>query len=248
MLPNTFFMQTEFTPNSNRQLKIGGVVPFSTTDYPDKLAAVVFVQGCPWQCVYCHNPHLQPRTETSAVSWEDVVIMLQRRTGLLDAVVFSGGEPTMDPAIETAIRQVKAMGFQVGLHTAGAYPRRLTEILPLIDWIGIDAKSPFSDYERTTGISGSGEQALACAKAVIQSGIAHEFRTTAHPDLLSEETLLSFAETLSSMGVQNFALQVFRKTGCDNDALEAVKGTGYPSSELVHKISTLFQQFTLRDA
>ncbi len=233
------------TGTSTRQLKVGGVVPFTTTDYPGKLAAVVFVQGCPWKCAYCHNPHLQPRTDESPTPWHEVLSMLKRRKGLLDAVVFSGGEPTLDPALEDAICEVRALGFQIGLHTAGTYPRRLAETLPLIDWVGIDVKAPFGDYERVTGIAGSGKQALACAEAVIKSGITHEFRTTIHPDLISDEDLLKLAQTLSAMGVQNYALQVFRRAGCDNDALAAVESK-YPPKELVTKIASAFEQFILR--
>jgi len=236
------------TPTTTRQLKVGGVVPFSATDYPGKLAAVVFVQGCPWQCAYCHNPHLQARTEASAAPWEQVLTTLKRRAGLLDAIVFSGGEPTIDPALEDAIKQVRTLGFQVGLHTAGAYPRRLAEILPLLDWVGIDIKAPFADYGRTTGIAGSGQQALTCAKAVIASGIAHEFRTTIHPDLISDDALLDLAQTLSAMSVQNYALQVFRKTGCNSDALAAVTIDTYSGNEVVAKLSKMFARFTLRNA
>lgn len=235
------------TDTTTRQLKVGGIASFTTTDYPGKLAAVVFVQGCPWKCAYCHNPHLQARTETSPTPWDEVITMLKRRKGLLDAVVFSGGEPTIDPALEDAIKQVRALGFHIGLHTGGSYPRRLADILPLIDWVGIDIKAPFADYERTTGIAGSGEQALTCAQAVIASGIAHEFRTTIHPDLISDDALLKLAQTLSAMGVGNYALQVFRKTGCDSDALAAV-GSDYPPKELVTKIAGMFERFTLRDA
>src|SRR5450759_3498739 len=102
-----------------KQLKVGGVTAFSATDYPGKLAAVIFVQGCPWRCGYCHNPHLQTRTRTSPTAWADVLLLLQRRVGLIDAVVFSGGEPTMDPALAEAMREVRALGFGVGLHSAG---------------------------------------------------------------------------------------------------------------------------------
>ena len=115
------------------ELKVGGVTPFSATDYPGKLAAVVFVQGCPWRCGYCHNPHLQPRSGDVLVPWADVLALLRRRVGLVDAVVFSGGEACMDPALKRAMQDVRALGFDVGLHTACIYPQRLTEVLPLVD-------------------------------------------------------------------------------------------------------------------
>src|SRR2546425_1022480 len=84
---------------ARRWPKVGGVTPFSATDYPGKLAAVIFIQGCPWRCGYCHNPHLQLRTGASLLRWPQVIDLLQRRVGLIDAVVFSGGEPTTDPAL-----------------------------------------------------------------------------------------------------------------------------------------------------
>ncbi len=231
-----------------RPLKVGGVVPFSTTDFPGKLAAVIFVQGCPWQCVYCHNPHLQPRTEKNSLPWRDVLFMLERRKGLLDAVVFSGGEPTIDPALESAIQDVKDMGYQVGLHTAGAYPQRLAEILPLLDWVAIDAKAPYSAYESITRIPNSGEPALACAQAIISSGVAHEFRTTIHPDLLSEEVLRTYAHDLATMGVKHYALQIFRDVGNEGSGLTKFSRADYPSAELTREIETLFSSFTVRTA
>lgn len=234
------------TERPDRSLKVGGFVPFSTTDFPGKLAAVVFVQGCPWECVYCHNPHLQPRTEDSPMPWTDVLALLQRRTGLLDAVVFSGGEPTLDPALQEAIQAVRALGFQVGLHTGGAYPKRLAEVLPLIDWIGLDVKASFTYYERITGVKASGDPALACTQLVVDSGIAHECRTTIHPDLFSESDLLILAKTLAGMGVTHYALQVFREQGCNNASLSAVHA--YPDKDLVAQIASMFKAFALREA
>ena len=73
------------------------------------------------------------------------------------------------------------MGYEVGLHTAGAYPRRLAEILPLLNWVAIDAKAPYADYESITRVPNSGDPAQACAQAILDSGVAHEFRTTVHP-------------------------------------------------------------------
>ncbi len=230
---------------ADRQLKVGGVTPFSATDYPGKLAAVVFVQGCPWRCGYCHNPHLQTRTGTSPLAWTQVIARLKRRVGLIDAVVFSGGEPTMDPALEDAMREVRALGFGVGLHTAGAYPRRLAEVLPLLDWVGIDLKASWQGYDSITRISDSARHARASAEAVLASGVAHEFRTTVHPGLHSEPDILALAQTLSAMGVRHYAVQVFRRTGCMDESLQAASA-GYPGADLLARVSALFETFTLR--
>lgn len=229
-----------------RVLKVGGVTPFTATDYPGLLSAAVFVQGCPWRCGYCHNPHLQERTRDSPIAWDDVVSLLERRIGLIDAVVFSGGEPTMDPCLADAIRQVRAMGFKIGMHSGGTHPQRLESVLPLLDWIGLDIKANFADYANITKIAGSGNPALNSLKAVLASGVNYECRSTAHPSLLSETQLLQLAHTLAGMGVKTYALQVFRMQGCSDPVLNNSMTGNYPSPGLVEQIGKLFHRFTLR--
>jgi anaerobic ribonucleoside-triphosphate reductase activating protein len=231
-----------------KPLKVGGVTPFSATDYPGKIAAVIFVQGCPWRCGYCHNPHLQNRNDSGPLAWTKVRSLLRRRVGLIDAVVFSGGEPTLDAALADAMRQAREFGFAIGLHTAGAYPRRLTEVLPLVDWVGIDIKAMPSAYDAITGISDSAAPAFASAQAVLASGVAHEFRSTVHPALHSPHDILTLAQTLSAMGVRNYALQMFRSTGCANEKLPDVSSVGYLGADLLAQLHALFSEFTLRAA
>lgn len=161
-------------------LRIGGLTPYSATDYPGCFSAVVFCQGCPWRCRYCHNPHLLPADAPPAMAWDEVVYFLGRRRGLLDAVVFSGGEPTLQDGLAEAARAVKALGFKVGLHTADMYPERLRELLPLFDWVGMDIKAPFADYEQITSVAGSGAKARVSARWILDSGVDYEFRTTVH--------------------------------------------------------------------
>ncbi|HAT32781.1 MAG TPA: anaerobic ribonucleoside-triphosphate reductase activating protein [Janthinobacterium sp.] len=229
-----------------RLLKVGGVTPFTATDYPGRLAAVVFIQGCPWRCGYCHNPHLQARPARGALRWADVVAKLRRRVGLIDGVVFSGGEPTMDPALPDAIADVRALGFQVGLHTACIYPKQLAAVLPMVDWVGFDIKAPFADYARITGVADSGAQARACAELIVASGTAYECRTTIHPTLLRESEVLNLAATLAGIGVDNYALQIFRPQGCADGALNAIATAGYPSAAALRDIGAMFGRFTLR--
>ncbi|MDP3671199.1 MAG: anaerobic ribonucleoside-triphosphate reductase activating protein [Telluria sp.] len=232
--------------SASRELKVGGITAFSATDYPGKLAAVVFVQGCPWRCGYCHNPHLQERTIAPALDWGGVMALLRRRVGLIDAVVFSGGEPCTDPALGAAIAEVRALGFAVGLHSAGVYPRRLAGLLPLLDWVGFDVKAPFEQYEAITGVAGSGSQARECAELILASGVDYECRTTIHPTLLAAAQVEELAATLAEMGVRNYALQVFRAQGCADSALNAMATAGYPGDALLHRVAGMFGQFTLR--
>lgn len=236
------------TEPGQRTLKVGGVTPFTATDYPGKLAAVVFVQGCPWACGYCQNPHLQLRLQKSPLQWSKVLGLLEKRVGLIDAVVFSGGEPTLDPGLESAIKDVRKLGVRIGLHTGGSYPQRLSELLPQVDWVALDIKAPFAQYEKITGITDSGAQALACAEAVLASGIKYEFRTTVHPSLLSEEDILGMAQTLAGMGAKNYALQAFRAQGCRTKELKATAARGYPSEGLLQQIAGMFDSFSYRPA
>jgi pyruvate formate lyase activating enzyme len=175
---------------------------------------VVYCQGCPWRCSYCHNPHLLPGRSADPVDWSVVLAFLQRRRGLLDAVVFSGGEPTAQPGLAAAMRQAKAMGYRIGLHSAGIYPRRFAAVLPLADWVGFDAKAPFdAAYERITGVHGSADAALASARALLASGVACEFRTTWHAGFLDPAELERLTLTLAKLGVRRYVLQEFRASG-----------------------------------
>ena len=158
-------------------LRVGGLTRCSATDYPGKLAAVVYCQGCAWRCGYCHNPELQSARGAREIPWGEVVAFLEKRCGLLDAVVFSGGEPTQQPGLAAAMREVKEMGFLVGLHTAGIAPRRLKEVLPLVDWVAMDLKSDGDRHSAVTGVPGSGERARRSRELILASGVASRFHT-----------------------------------------------------------------------
>ena len=202
-------------------LRIGGVVPFTTTDFPGKLAAVLFLQGCPWRCGYCHNPHLHAARGYREHGWEETLRWIGRRRGLLDAIVFSGGEPTSQRPLATAMRTVRDLGFAVGLHSGGAYPRRLAALLPDIDWIGLDLKAPIGDYPIVTGVHGSGAAAYTSLDDVLASGVRYEIRTTVHPALTSRAALRVMAEELAARGVTEWVLQPFRANGCASASLVA---------------------------
>ncbi|ANB03303.1 anaerobic ribonucleoside-triphosphate reductase activating protein [Ectothiorhodospira sp. BSL-9] len=194
------------TAESN--LRIGGLTPLTTIDYPGQLAAVLFCQGCSWRCHYCHNAHLQPMTSENIMQWDQVRAFLDRRRGLLDAVVFSGGEPTLQAGLADAMAQVRAMGFKVGLHTAGAYPKRLGRVLHVTDWVGLDIKGLPSDYPRITGVPGSGEAAWESLDRILAANVALEVRTTMVPEL--EASLPSLKTRLERVGVRHHRLQTVR--------------------------------------
>ncbi len=198
-------------PRPAEDLKIAGLVPLSTCDWPGRLVATVFLQGCPWRCTYCHNPGLIDPRKPGVVPWSRVEDLLSRRVGLLDGVVFSGGEPTRQTALLDAARRARAAGFGVGLHTAGAYPRRLAALLPLLDWVGLDIKAPAPRYEAITGTATTA--AYASLDLVLAAGVELQVRTTVDPTVLDDTDLADLADAMARRGVRDHVLQEVRTTG-----------------------------------
>ena len=197
-------------------LQIGGFTPLTTIDFPGELAAVVFCQGCPWRCRYCHNSHLIPVCGVKSLAWEEILQFLERRRGLLDAVVFSGGEPTLQKGLQQSLQQVRALGFKTGLHTAGPWPERLAALLPYLDWVGMDLKATVRDYPRVTGVPRSGERAWQSAQRLLDAGMACEFRVTVHPMLLNEQQLDDLKQQALLAGIENLQVQPCITNGCLN--------------------------------
>ncbi len=230
------------------ELPIGGITSFTTIDFPGKLAAVLYTQGCPWRCRYCHNTHLWPlRNSDNQITWEKVRSFLEERKDLLDGVVFCGGEPTMHAGLGAAMTAVREMGFEIALHTNGMYPERLHEVLPLCDWVGMDIKTTFDQYPSITQIEDSGAKPRESARLIIDSGVDYEFRTTVHPDLLSEAAIAKIGKELSHMGARHYALQIFKSQGCPDKKLtqRTVSPSGI-SKSLRDTLSSYFASFRVR--
>ncbi|MDO5700164.1 MAG: anaerobic ribonucleoside-triphosphate reductase activating protein [Bowdeniella nasicola] len=196
-------------------LPIAGVSPLSTVDWPGQLVATVFVQGCPWRCTYCHNTSLLDCRIPGSVPFEEVLELLRRRRGLLDGVVFSGGEATRHPALPAAMRVVRELGYGVGLHTGGAYPARLREISDLVTWVGFDVKGLPEDYPRVAGAPiRSGERAWTALGELAgqrQDGTPEiEVRLTVYPGSHSVRAVRECASRARDLGAQGFALQQAR--------------------------------------
>ncbi|MDD5568453.1 MAG: anaerobic ribonucleoside-triphosphate reductase activating protein [Candidatus Omnitrophica bacterium] len=161
-------------------MKIGGFVKFSLIDYPGKVAAVIFTQGCNFRCSYCHNPQLvYPELFTDPVSFESIFDFLKRKTRLLDGVVFCGGEPTLQNDLLEIICRVRSLGYTVKLDTNGSNPDVLAEVLPYIDYIAMDIKVPFGDtYTRVCGVTINDYEIRRSMLLIRAAGLAYEFRTT----------------------------------------------------------------------
>lgn len=230
-------------PPWQERILIGSFDPDALHDWPGRRTATIYLLGCPWRCVYCHNPRLQKRNREATPSWALIARQLESLRGKIDGVVFSGGEPTADRCLPEAIVAVQAMGLPVGLHCSGAYPDRLEKILPLIDWIGFDLKADYAGYEAVTGAPGSASRATRSAQLIVASGLAHEFRLTWHHEVLSENAALLAAHFARHLGARRFVLQLFRSEGV-NDA--SLAPDSLPSPTLINQIRTLFADFELR--
>ena len=165
--------------NRAQGLPVAGIGALSTLDYPGHLALTVFTRGCPWRCAYCHNAALRKGAGAGDGGWKKVRAMLAERRGFLEAVVFSGGEPTLHSGLAGALRETRALGYRNGLHTAGMVPERLERVLPLLDWIGLDVKAPLDDrYARLTGDPEAAAQVRASLSLLRGRGLPTQLRTT----------------------------------------------------------------------
>lgn len=193
-----------------QELRLGGITPMTSIDFPGRLAAVFYCQGCPWRCSYCHNPQLLDASAPPSLTWDNALAFLRSRVGLLDGVVFSGGEPLLQSALPEAVAQVRSLGFQTALHTGGMYPERLAALLPAFDWVGLDIKALPARYDAITTAPGSGPRAYASLRCLAESNTDYECRTTWHAGLFSVDELLELAATLRELGVRHWALQECR--------------------------------------
>lgn len=227
---------------------IGGVEPFTTVDFPGRLAAVLFCLGCPLRCPYCHNPELQDFKGKPFISWERFIEFLDSRKKLLDGIVFSGGEPLAQPDLYESIKAVKDRGFAIGMHTSGVNAGRLRQILPLLDWVGFDVKTTFEAYEERIPHSHAAtvEQ---CLDMLIAAGIELEARTTLDPRIISKDELKRLARLLAQKGVQTYALQEYRPHPSEKNPPAASEITSFfADKELLAELNGLFKNFIVRRA
>ena len=172
-------------------MNLAGFVPLSLCDYPGRVAAVVFTQGCNYRCPWCHNGHLLPLTADplKRVSEESVLAVLEERRNRLGGVVVSGGEPTLQAALPRFLRRIKSLGLDVKLDTNGSQPAVLRQLLAdrLLDYVAMDVKAPWDRYAALTGMACCDVAAVQASMALIAaSGVPHAFRTTRVDLLLSE--------------------------------------------------------------
>ncbi len=196
---------------------IAGLQRTSTLDFPGKLAAVIFTAGCNYRCFYCHNKPLLD--DPPLMSEDEVIAFLEKRRGLLDGIVFSGGEPTLQKDLSWWLNRAKRLGFAVKLDTNGSRPDVLEGLIKagLADYIAMDVKCPLGMYPSITGAAATGVK--RSIELLTSSGVEHEFRTTVVPQLGAKE-LSAIAESLPSNAC--WALQLYREQPGDAASLRGL--------------------------
>jgi len=191
-------------------MRIGGFQKLTLVDYPAKLAASVFTQGCNFRCGYCHNPELVlPSMFQVPIEAEMVLSYLNERRGKLEGVVITGGEPTIQKGLTNFVLQIKNMGFAVKLDTNGSHPDILASLieLKLIDYIAMDIKSSLARYKDITGSDGIVLKILESVELIINSGIPYQFRTTLVKEYCSHEDLRDIQQLIGK--AKHYVLQPF---------------------------------------
>ncbi|WP_457624781.1 anaerobic ribonucleoside-triphosphate reductase activating protein [Persephonella sp.] len=230
-------------------MKIGGFQKFSLIDYPGKISAVIFVQGCNFRCHYCHNRELVlPEYFSKSIPEDEILDFLSVRKGKLQGVVITGGEPTIFPDLPDFIYKIKKMGFYVKLDTNGSNPDMLSLLIErkLVDFVAMDVKAPPEKYSLITGTDVHKDKIIRSIDILKNSGIYYEFRTTVVKDMISEIDIYRIVNTIK--GASRYAIQNFypvetlvnedfrRKEGFSKDQLKSIE----------KKLKAKFPQFIVR--
>lgn len=164
-------------------MKIAGFVKNSFVDYPGCISAVIFTFGCPLSCYYCHNKHLLDTKQF--LNQDDIFQYLSKRKNLLDAVVISGGEPTIQPDLEQFISKIKDMNLLVKLDTCGVNPDVVKNLIQkrLVDYVAMDIKGPLEKYDTICNTKVDKNKIKDTIQIIKQSDIEYEFRTTLVPEI-----------------------------------------------------------------
>ncbi|PXX96399.1 anaerobic ribonucleoside-triphosphate reductase activating protein [Halomonas sp. LBP4] len=231
------------------RLPVAGFTALDTRAFPGRRAAVVYLQGCPLQCGYCETGEMSTPRRGEPGEWEGLQALLAAGSGQIDAVVFSGGEPTLHADLPAAAEACRALGLAVGLHTAGPYPERLEALLPQLDWVALDTKGRGADFDRIAGRERIWQRHARSLSLLLEGDTPFECRTTVHWRDFSLEALERLAYTLADCGVRHYAIQLARLERCrDPDYCRPVADA--PSREtletLVRRLRPHFAHIELR--
>ena len=225
-------------------MAIVGIDKLSLLDYEDKVSVVLFSKNCNFRCPFCHNGDSVLGAQEE-IDFSDILAFLKTRVGLVDAVVFSGGEPTLEEDLESKIKEVKNLGYLIKLDTNGTNPELLEKLLDdkVVDYVAMDIKNSPSLYAQTSGVNHVDMDKIRKSISIIMNK-AHdyEFRTTLVKEFHEGMNYDNFFELIK--GAKRLFLQKFvDREGCiikglhDVDELEATKLRDYLLSKGLAEVS-----------
>ena len=225
-------------------MAIVGIDKLSLLDYEDKVSVVLFSKACNFRCPFCHNGDSVLNAQEE-LNFDDILAFLKTRTGLVDAVVFTGGEPTLEPDLEVKIKQVRELGFDIKLDTNGTNPELLEKLLDdgVVDYVAMDIKNSPSLYAETCGVNNINiENIKKSISIIMKKAPDYEFRTTLVHEFHKGMNYDAFYELIK--GAKKLYLQKFvDREGCiikglhDVDELEATKLREYLLSKGLEFVS-----------
>jgi len=192
---------------------IGSIERADERDFPGKSAVIIYVCGCNLRCSYCGFAGLLGGCSTdTGHEWDYAENYLRNRLDRINAVIFSGGEPTLQEDLKQRMRQVKQMGLATKLETNGTKPEVLRDLLMsnLVDYVSMDVKAPLENYQSVVGCRLDVELIRTSVWVVKQSGVPHEFRTTVVPGLHTVRELKAISELIH--GADRYVVQDFIST------------------------------------
>lgn len=192
---------------------IGGFQKLTLIDFPGKLAAIIFTGGCSFSCPFCYNSDLvspasgAPRVK---ISQKSVFEFLKERMGLLEGVVITGGEPTINKELPGLIKKIKKLNYSVKLDTNGSNPKMLEDLIDkeLLDYVAMDIKAPRERYSEAAGTKVDIEKIQKSINILKEGKVDYEFRTTIVPYMHKREDLIEMAKWIR--GAKRYYLQNFR--------------------------------------
>ena len=221
-------------------MQIGGLQKQTLIDYPGHLAPIIFTNGCNFRCPYCYNKSLVEGT-ANLMPVEKVFSFLKERQNLLDGVVVTGGEPTLQKDLLDFLEKIKDLGYDIKLDTNGSNPEKLAMAINqnLVDYIAMDIKGPIEKYDKIAGVKIDKDK-IKKSVELIKEFSHHEFRTTVAPSFLKEEDFKKIARWLK--GAQKYYLQQLeiKETMIDP---RFQKETPYPSQKLKSFVSLIEDNF-----
>ncbi len=172
-------------------MKWGGLQKCSTLDFPGMLSCVLFTRGCDLDCFYCHNRQLISSGEL--LEEKEILAFLKQRQGLLDGVVISGGEPTLQPELEVFLEKLRRMGYHTKLDTNGQHPKIVERLwnAGLLDYVAVDLKAVKTQYLPVCKKENGFAQVLQTLLFLIETSF--EVRTTLYPGMTTDELLEMFS-------------------------------------------------------